>query len=312
MSLNISSPQRAPDLRDIVARLGGSLYQGGRSAVIPGPGHSRQDRSLSLTVTEAGRIIWKSWANDPGETVWPYLGLERQSVRPMSKNETDRARSERDRQRRAELEIRLAFCREIWAGTVEALGSPVEIYLRGRGITGAIPPTLRYHPATPWGYPDPSKTPRTFPAMVAIATGPDGRSAAGLHITALRPDGSGKADLRNARLMYGDLTGAAVQLGLFPEAGELAVAEGIETALSYRDLTGTPCWAALSTSGLRNFMPPIGVRRLIVAADSDDAKGEGLAAAQDLARRASRRCDAAVAPAPDGQDWNDVLRENQP
>jgi hypothetical protein len=309
----VSEAPALPTLQDIVQRRGGDLYQGGRAAVIPGPGHSRQDRSLSLTWVEGNppRILWKSWANDPGETVWPYLGIDRSAARPMTAAEADRTRRERERQRKAELEIKLAFCREVWAETVEAIGSPAETYLRGRGITGALPPTLRFHPAAPWGYPDPAKTPRTFPAMVAIATGPDGKTAVGLHVTALKPDGSGKAALNNARLMYGDLIGAVVQLGPFPASGELGVAEGIETALSYRDLTGTPTWAALSTSGLRRFAPPVGVKRLVIAADSDDAKGEGLAAARELAERASRRCDASVIPAPDGMDWNDVLRGGQ-
>ena len=132
-----------PDLRDIVHRLGGTLYQGGRAAVIPGPGHSRTDRSLSLTLTPEGRVIWKSWANDPGETVWPYLGLERQASRQMTPREAERARLERERQRRAELDIKLRFCADIWRETVDVEGSPVAAYLRSRGIVGAIPPTLR-------------------------------------------------------------------------------------------------------------------------------------------------------------------------
>lgn len=281
--------------------------------MVPGPGHSRQDRSLSLSLIDGNppRILWKSWANDPGEAVWPYLGIGRQSAKPMSHAEADRLRRARDQQRRVDLDLKLAFCREVWSETASAIGSPVETYLRGRGITGAIPATLRFHPAAPWGYRDPAKPPRTFPAMVAIVTAPDGRAAAGLHVTALKPDGSGKAALNNARLMFGDLVGGAVQLGPFPAGGELAIAEGIETALSYRDLTGTPTWAALSTSGLRRFTPPAGLKRLVVAADSDDAKGEGLAAARDLAERAARRCDAVVIPAPEGLDWNDALKGGQ-
>jgi putative DNA primase/helicase len=306
----MEAPTANRDLHEIVSRLGGDLYQGGRAAVIPGPGHSRQDRSLSLSLVDGNppRILWKSWANDPGEAVWPYLGIGRQSARPMSKAEADRARAARDRQRRAELELKLAFCREVWAGSVDAMGSPVEAYLRSRAVSGAIPPTLRFHPAAPWGYPDPAKPSRTFPAMVAIVTAPDGRNAAGLHMTALRPDGSAKAPLNSPRLMFGDLVGAVVQLGPLPPSGELAIAEGIETALSYRDLTGAVTWAALSTSGLRRFMPPDGVKRLTVAADSDDAKGEGIAAARELAERASRKCDAVVIPAPEGLDWNDVAQ----
>ena len=175
-----------------------------------------------------------------------------------------------------------------------------------------IPPAIRFHPGAPLAYPwtafeGDKAPPPPRPAMVAIATAPDGKSAAGLHITALQPNGSGKADLRAPRRMFGDLGGAVVQLAPLPADGVLAIAEGIETALAFRDLTGTPCWAALSTSGLRRFTPPRGLSRLIIAADSDDT-GEGVEAARACAERASRICNATVMPAPEGQDWNDVLK----
>lgn len=44
-------------LRSIVARFGGSVLDGGARALIPGPGHSKSDRSVSLLETEDGRIL---------------------------------------------------------------------------------------------------------------------------------------------------------------------------------------------------------------------------------------------------------------
>lgn len=300
------------DLRAIVARTGGDLYAGGNAATIPAPGHSRKDRGLSLRVIRDGRgerLIYHAF-NAPDlkpADVWRYLGLEPGQVREESPAER-RKRQEAERREKAR---KLAFCSDLWRETVAAEGSPVEAYLRGRGIAGPIPPTVRFHPAAalsyPWNAPEGGQV-RTFPAMVAIATAEDGKSAAGLHVTALAPDGSGKAPgLRNARRMFGDLGGAVVQLAPFPEGDALAVAEGIETALSYRDLSGAPTWAALSTSGLRRFMPPRGVKLLIVAADSDDG-GEGAEAAKACAERALRRCDVAIQAAPAGMDWNDALK----
>lgn len=303
----------APDLRAIVARTGGDLYAGGNAATVPAPGHSRKDRGLSLRVIRDGRggerVIYHAFnAPDlkPGE-VWAYLGLEPGQVREESPAER-RKRQEAERRERAR---KLAFCANVWRETVEAEASPVATYLRGRGITGPIPRALRFHPAAPMSYPWNAGEGRellTLPAMVAVATAEDGKSAAGLHITALAPDGSGKAALRNPRRMFGELGGAVVQLAAFPgEGGTLAVAEGIETALSYRDLSGAPTWAALSTSGLRRFTPPRGLRLLIVAADRDDG-GEGMEAAKFCAERAARRCEAIIQAAPEGQDWNDALR----
>ena len=51
--------------------------------------------------------------------------------------------------------------------------------------------------------------------------------------------------------------------------GVLAVAEGIETALAYAALTGTPTWAALSSAGMSRLEPPDGLRWLVVAAGID-------------------------------------------
>lgn len=291
-------------LREIVSRTGGDIYASGDRALIPGPGHSPKDRNLSLKVGDGGRIVWWSHAGDDPSAVWAHLGLPDSGARQMTPGEATRDRAERKRIADAERARKRQFCAGIWNGTAPAVGSPVETYLRARGIRGEIPPVLRFHPAAPWGYPDPAKPLRTFPAMVAIATAPDGRTAAGLHVTALKPDGSGKATLNSPRLMYGDLIGAAVQLGPFPECGELAIAEGIETALSHRDVTGVATWAALSTAGLRRFTPPAGLARLVIAADGDDA---GREAARDLAERSSRRCEAAIRAAPEGTDWNDVL-----
>jgi hypothetical protein len=43
-------------LRTIVRVMGGNLYDGGRRANIPAPGHSRRDRSVSL-LEIGGRLI---------------------------------------------------------------------------------------------------------------------------------------------------------------------------------------------------------------------------------------------------------------
>lgn len=305
MALN---PNTSPtDLREIVARLGGDLLQGGNAAVVPGPGHSKRDRSLSLRRSEDGsRILWFSHAGDEARTVWTYLGLPSTlEGRQLNPREVARQRRARQEVQRAETARKLDFCRKVWADTQAAAGSPVETYLRGRGITGLLPPALRFHPAAPLDY----DGRHTSPAMVAVATASDGKSAAGLHVTAIRPDGSGKAKMQNARRMFGELVGAVVQLAPFPEGGELAIAEGIETALSYRDLTGTPTWAGLSTAGLRRFTPPIGLKRLVIAADGDDP---GLEAARDLAERGARRCETLIMPAPTGTDWNDAINGDRP
>ena len=87
------------------------------------------------------------------------------------------------------------------------------------------------------------------------------------------------------------------------------VAEGIETALSLASglLRGpATVWAALSTSGLRGLILPSTQARLTIAPDGDEP---GRNAASALAERAQALGWAvSLLAAPDGRDWNDVLR----
>lgn len=291
------------DLIGLRQRLGGTVYDGGTRWVGPGPGHSRRDASLSVRLTCDGRPLVHSFAGDPFLDCAEHLGLARGEGRPFDRNAIERERRERAEKSKARENAVLRFCSDVWAGAKPAIGTPAATYLRSRGLVGSLATDLRFHPAAPLSY----SGEHTRPAMVAVVRSVDGRPK-GLHVTALRPDGLGKAT-GNARRMFGAVTGAAVQLA--PHSGLLAVAEGIETALSFTAIHEIPCWAALSTSGLLTFQPPTGLRRLFVAADADDG-GAGMGAARRLAERVQRTCEVVISPAPDGADWNDALRDLTP
>jgi hypothetical protein len=293
------------DLREIAQRLGGDIYQGGRAAAVPGPGHSKQDRSLSLRIAEDGRrLLWHSFAGDQADQVRKHLGLEAGEL----SRETDAERRRREDADRRERQRKRAFCSTLWRETSPAAGTLVETYLAGRGLHGPIPATVRFHRRGQLHYPwnIEAGDVRTWPAMVALVQHANG-TPCGLHLTALKSNGSGKADLRAPRRMLGDVAGGAVRLAPIGADQVLAVAEGVETALAFHKLTGTPTWAALSAGGLRAFVPPPGLQRLIIAADADD-NGEGLTAARALAERARSRVEVVICPAPAGTDWNDQLK----
>jgi hypothetical protein len=185
----------------------------------------------------------------------------------------------------------------LWKGTRPVAGTVAEDYLRGRGITCPLPDTLRFEPQC-W-----HATAKTFPALVALVEGGAGFA---VHRTYLRCDGSGKADVTPSKAMLGAVQGGAVRLSHGPQT--LAVAEGIETALSLSSgLLRVPAtvWAALSTSGIRGLHLPDKPGRLTIAADGDAA---GRTAAQALATRAhGTGWQVSLLPAPDGRDWNDIL-----
>lgn len=283
-------------LHDLVRRHGGEIH--GSYALLPGPGHSRRDRSLSVIMGRDGRPVFHSFAGDDYHAVRDYLGIEAKAgERPFDPSLQRKIERARRIEREALEAERLTFCETVWRETTPAPGTVVEVYLRSRGIGCKVPPVIRFHPAAPLDYQGKIRA----PAMVAIVQDKTG-AACGLHVTAVKPDGSGKAG-PNARRMFGPVKGGAVRLA--PYAGQLAVAEGIETALSFSALTGAATWACMSTAGLTAFEIPADVDQLTIAADGDDA---GLKAAADLGDRARRQCDVIKSPAPAGTDWNDCLK----
>lgn len=207
--------------------------------------------------------------------------------------------AQREAERRAEAVKRANQATWLWHEAQPIGGTVAEAYLRGRGISCALPPTLRFHPSCWHG-----ATARRLPALVALV---EGGGDFAVHRTYLRPDGSGKADIDPAKAMLGATAGGAVRLA--EAKGPLVVAEGIETALSLASglLRGpATVWAALSTSGLRGLILPSTQARLTIAPDGDEP---GRNAATALAERAQALgWSVSLLTAPDGHDWNDVLR----
>ena len=190
----------------------------------------------------------------------------------------------------------------IWQASRPVEGTPVETYLRSRGLDLPASPALRFHA----GLKHPSGG--VWPAMVALVTHGATGSPIAIHRTFLARDGGGKAPVDPAKMMLGPCRGGAVRLG---EPGAvLMVGEGIETCLAAMQATGNAAWAALSTSGLRSLDLPRDVRDVIVLADGDEP---GEAAAQDCARRWKREGRRVrIARPPQGMDFNDLLKARTP
>lgn len=178
-----------------------------------------------------------------------------------------------DRRQRRKLVALWAQARPI------ALGDPVWIYLEGRGLN---PETagkeVRYHPNMK--YSSDERDLRAFPAMLARVFDGDGMMI-NVHRTFLTLDGS-KADVVPCKkLMPFPVKGGAVRIGEVTE-GELCIAEGIETAMAVREMTGLPVWATLGCTNMQTFSVPELVRKVIIYADND-GKFSGQAAAYALA-----------------------------
>lgn len=290
-------------------RLGGTVYAGGTRWLGPGPRHSRHDQSLSVRMDGNRPVIW-SFAGDSFTDCLRHLELDGASLDSSpDKGEYVRRQRERAKAEREERARKHAFCASVWGETVPADFSPVATYLRDtrRIALEAMPAALRFHPGCPLAYPwsDAAKEGRAgrSPAMVALVAGEDG-SGIGLHVTPI----SDKGERRGKKLLFGKPLGGAVRLSEPGPDRHLGLAEGLETSLAFSLLHNLPTWAALSTAGVGGFKVPGWVKKLTIAADSDD-NGAGLKASSGLAERTSVRMDCFVAPAPAGKDWADVLAE---
>jgi hypothetical protein len=268
------------------------------------PAHEDRAPSLSIADARDGKVLVRCHAGCNQRDVIAALRArgvwdagDRRSLRFSRK--LDRVPSpEMDRGAIKRTDAALA----IWRGTRSAGETPVETYLRSRGLNIAIPPSIGFHA----GLKHPSGG--VWPTMVALVThGADGKPI-GIHRTFLVRDGAGKAPVEPAKMMLGPCRGGAVRLG--PAGDVLMVGEGIETCLAAMQASGRPAWAALSTSGLRSLDLPREVRDVIVLADGDDP---GEAAAQDCAWRwkgEGRR--VRIARPPQGTDFNDLLLRRAP
>jgi hypothetical protein len=132
----------------------------------------------------------------------------------------------------------------LWSQRRPIKGTIAEKYLHGRGISCPLAPTLAFLP--------PLK-PEHRPAMVAAFALPDEiepgllgepRNVDAVHLTLLKPDGSGKAEITTPKLIVGSPRSMPIVLAPPNDLLGLAIVEGIETGLSIYVSTGLGVWVA--------------------------------------------------------------------
>ena len=174
-------------------------------------------------------------------------------------------------------------------------------YLTGRGLK--VPPGIRSHPGLEY-YQDGTQG-GVYPAMLGLVTSQDDKPVS-WHRTYLQ-DGK-KAFVGVPKKMMtpvGTIKGAAIRL--YPLAPTIGIAEGIETAIAAHDLFGIPVWSAVSSQGMVDFRPPLGVEEVVIYGDND-LSFTGQAAAYALAKRLVLDDIKVRVEIPEFiGDWNDVL-----
>ncbi len=284
------------EARDLVLALKGQWA--GNSGVACCPAHNDKHPSLSIGMGENGKLLLKCHAGCTFGDIMAALRSRGLLIggsafrRPEPIGEVAQRMAERAYTFRREQQARA-----LWESARSPIDTIGETYIRARGITCALPYSIRYigncwHPGA-----------KRLPALIGYIRGSSGFA---VHRTYIKPDGSGKADATPTKAMLGPAMGGAVRLS--NRRGRLVVAEGIETGLSLLSgiLDGPhSVWAALSAGGMKGLNLPNKPGCLVVAPDGDEV---GMAAANILAERAyALGWKVSVLAPPRGYDWNDVL-----
>jgi phage/plasmid primase-like uncharacterized protein len=154
-------------------------------------------------------------------------------------------------------------------------------------------------------FPDTEWNSLVVESMLAAISDAKGRMLA-LHRTYLAPDGSAKAPVQPPKMTLGQVAGLACHLG--NPKNEIAVAEGIETALSVQLATGIPTWAALSAGGLRRLiLPPAPNAGFVTIAADADVVGIEAARVAALRWKEEGRRIRVIVPSRPGTDFNDLM-----
>lgn len=201
---------------------------------------------------------------------------------------------------------KLNIAAKLWNEGRPPLGTVVERYLFTRGLVfeSTMPECIRFHPNL---LHEPTR--QYFPAMIASVQNANGEFT-GIHRTYLAHDGSSKAIVTEGgvKRMLGDCFGAHVQFSQ-PKHGKIAIAEGIETALSV--MQSCPDYGVWSAMSLGNMKAPVpkNVQEVILCADSDNKDPR---MAERILREAAddhigRGHTVLIARPPQGMDFNDLL-----
>jgi hypothetical protein len=272
--------------RAIVSILGGTVT-GRDSCNVPGPGHSKGDRSLSIRIDPTDPLGFKvhSFAGDAWQVCRDYVAEALGLHRPIS---------------------HLAACSsdfplQLWSESLDARGTLVERYLASRQL--CLPnrhqEVLRFHPSCAFG-----KESR-HPCMVALYRDIRSNEPKAIHRTALTPDGK-KID----RKFLGPADGCAIKLTADEDVTEgLTVGEGIETVLAGMALNFRPAWAVGAAGSIAKFPVLPGIECLTILVDRD-ASGTGQASALECSRRWTKagREVFRVVPTAVGTDMADIVR----
>jgi len=179
-------------------------------------------------------------------------------------------------------------------------------YFSNRGIT-SCPDSLKE--AQLYYFEDGVKT-GPFPTLVSLITDSTGKGVS-YHLTYTHRQHKLKCSAPK-KIMTPVTTMKGSYVELYPMEEHICVAEGIETALAVRDLTGLPVISALNAQNLAGLLLPDLVKKVEIWGDND-ASYCGQRASYALAEQLTRKGVEVIVHIPPvpGKDWLDTLNETQ-
>ena len=289
---------RLLDARVIARAMAGELT-GPDSVNAPGPGHSPQDRSLSITVRR-GRICVFSHSGDDWRICRDYvldkLGLEPWERQSLHNATLAMASSHSDADNKKWSRTKAL---EIWGSSVDPRGTLAEAYLKfhrglslSEDVAGAV---IQFHGSL-W-----FDRETRLPGMVCLFRNIQTNEACGIHRTFLDRSTAAKID----RKMFGTAKGAAIKFDAAMPDSPLIVGEGIETALSAREAGFGRTWA-IGSSGAIRALPVVNVCELTLLQENDPtSRSHSVACAK---RYLAAGKPVTIVRAKVGNDLNDVWR----
>lgn len=206
------------------------------------------------------------------ETPSERAARERRLAELLAKAEE--VRKQREAEHAEEVKRQRAKAFRMWMRRQAPGGTVVETYLRARGIVCPIPSTIGFLPPV---------KPSHHPAMISAFGLPDEPEPGkmqlpparlrGVHLTLLKPDGSGKANVELPKLTIGLDHDMPIVLALAECGRGLLITEGIEDALTGHQRSGLSAWAA----GTANRLPglagclPAHIEAVTILVDADKA-----------------------------------------
>ena len=238
---------------------------GEHRAACPYCAKGKRDDALAIRVEPDGSAAW--FCHRCGER-----GGTRGDATDSRPPDIAKRRAQAEAARQADERRKIEAAWAIWDASGPIDGTPAEAYLRGRGIDPDALPTQA-----------PSRWPETLrwcadadgygngALVVAVNDGHNGLVRAVQRIF-VHPDGTPQRDDKGKRKRArGPLKGNAARLScpIHPEHW-WGLAEGVETALAARQITGVSTWAAISASNMKNVTPPHWARHALIFADNDE------------------------------------------